>query len=113
VRWIGNLILSPIIYVGAGLLWNLEAKERRGFGDRSTCRLLFALPDWPSRPEDLSFGPVALPSIPLIVIAAFVLVAVVGWTVAKPRQPARATIVRRAMTTKWTCPDVRIDSFHS
>lgn len=85
VRWIGNLMLSPIIYVAAGLLWNLEAKERGGFGDRSTYRLSFVRPDWPSRPQDLRFGPVARVSIPLIVIAAFVLVAFVGWTFANAR----------------------------
>jgi hypothetical protein len=32
-RWAGNLMLSPLIYVAAGLLWNLEAKERGDFRD--------------------------------------------------------------------------------
>ena len=32
-RWSGNLILSPFIYVAAGMLWNLEAKDSRHFGD--------------------------------------------------------------------------------
>ncbi len=78
-------MLSPIIYVAAGLLWNLEAKKRGGFGDRSTYRLSFLRPDWPSRPEDTRFGRVARASIPLILVAAFLLVAFVGWTVVKPR----------------------------
>jgi hypothetical protein len=33
-RWTGNLMLSPFIYVAAGMLWNLEAKENRDFHDR-------------------------------------------------------------------------------
>jgi hypothetical protein len=72
-RWVGNLVLSPIIYVAAGLLWNLEAKGHWGF------RLSFVRSDWPSRPADTRFLPLILVSIPLIVIAAFVLVAFVGW----------------------------------
>jgi len=72
-RWLGNLMLSPIIYVAAGLLWNLEARGRFGF------RLSFVRPDWPSPPEDRRFLPLMVVSIPLILIAAFVLVAFVGW----------------------------------
>jgi hypothetical protein len=72
-RWSDNLILSPIIYLAAGLLWNLEAKGRFGF------RFSFARPDWPSPSKDTRFLPVALVSIPLILVAAFVLVAFVGW----------------------------------
>jgi hypothetical protein len=33
-RWAGNLMLSPIIYLAAGILWNLEAKEEHDFSDR-------------------------------------------------------------------------------
>ena len=73
LRWAGNLQLSPIVYVAAGLLWNLEAKGRWGF------RLSFMNSDWPSRPADTRFLPLVLVSIPLILIAAFVLVAYVGW----------------------------------
>lgn len=85
VRWLGNLMLSPIVYVAAGLLWNLEAKERGGVGDRSTYRLSFARPDWPRRPDDVRFGPIARASIPLIAVAVFVLVAFVGWTLSRFR----------------------------
>jgi len=73
-RWAGNLRLSPIIYVAAGLLWNLEVKTGGGF------RLSFTRPDWPSRPADERFGPLLLISIPLILIAAYVLLAFVRWT---------------------------------
>jgi hypothetical protein len=72
-RWLGNLLLSPIIYLAAGLLWNLEAKARGGF----TLSLLRS--DWPNPPVDRSFRPLLLISIPLILIAAFVLVAFVRW----------------------------------
>ena len=74
-RWAGNLMLSPLIYVAAGLLWNLEAKESEGF------RFSFVSADWPKRPVNTRFGPLVLVSIPFIVIAAFVLVEFVGWRV--------------------------------
>jgi hypothetical protein len=72
-RWAGNLLLSPFIYVAAGVLWNLEAKEDGGF------RLSFVRADWPKRPVDTRFQPIVYISIPLILIAAFVLVEFVGW----------------------------------
>jgi hypothetical protein len=78
-RWAGNLMLSPFIYLAAGLLWNLEAKDSCDFRDRWDFRLSFVRADWPSRPVDTRFGPLIFASIPFIVIAAFVLVAFVGW----------------------------------
>jgi hypothetical protein len=78
-RWLGNLMLSPFIYVVAGLLWNLEAKPSAGFHADSGFRLSFAREDWPSRPVDTRFGPIMFMSIPFILIAAFVLVAFVNW----------------------------------
>ncbi len=71
-RWIGNLILSPIIYVCAGLLWNLEASGH-------WFRFSFLRLDWPKPPEDRSFWPILIISIPLILVAAYVLIAFVGW----------------------------------
>src|SRR3984885_656125 len=78
-RWLGNLVLSPFIYMAAGLLWNLEAKPRVGFHDDSGFQLSFVREDWPSPPVDARFGPILFVSIPLILIAAFVLVAFVNW----------------------------------
>jgi hypothetical protein len=78
-RWAGNLMLSPFIYVADGLLWNLEAKESKGFHNDSGFRLSFVRADWPKRPMDTRFGPLVFVSIPFILIAAFVLVAFVGW----------------------------------
>jgi hypothetical protein len=80
-RWAGNLMLSPFIYLAAGLLWNLEAKDSGDFRDGWEFRFSFVRADWPSRPVDTRFAPLALVSIPLIVIAVFVLVAFVGWKV--------------------------------
>jgi hypothetical protein len=39
----------------------------------------FVRPDWPARPADTRFAPLILASIPFILIAAFVMVAFVGW----------------------------------
>lgn len=78
-RWAGNLMLSPWIYVAAGLLWNLEAQPKSGFHDDSGFQLSFVREDWPRRPVDTRFGPLVFVSIPFILIAAFVLVAFVGW----------------------------------
>jgi len=78
-RWAGNLMLSPIIYLAAGFLWNLEAKEDHNLGDREGIRLSFLRTDWPSRPINTRFEPLILVSIPLIVVAVFVIVAFVNW----------------------------------
>jgi hypothetical protein len=84
-RWAGNLMLSPFIYVAAGLLWNLEAKESQDFREGWNFRFSFVREDWPSRPVDTRFGPLILASIPFILIAAFILVAFVGWNVSELR----------------------------
>jgi hypothetical protein len=80
-RWVGNLMLSPFIYVAAGMLWNLEAKDSGDFREESSFRLSFMRADWPSRPVDTRFRPILFVSIPFILIAAFVLVEFVGWKV--------------------------------
>jgi hypothetical protein len=72
-------MLSPIIYLAAGVLWNLEAKEEQNFGEREGVRLSFVRMDWPSRPINTRFEPLILVSIPLIVVAVFVIVAFVDW----------------------------------
>jgi len=73
VRWLGNLMLSPIMYVAAGLLWNLEAKNRF-FASFS-----FLRPDWPEPPADNSFRPLLPIAMTLIVIAGYVLIGYVRW----------------------------------
>lgn len=74
-RWLGNLMLSPTIYLCAGLLSNLELDERGRLG------FSFLRPEWP-RPlpsaRRVSMTMV-LVSIPLVAIAAWFLVGFVGW----------------------------------
>lgn len=74
-RWLGNLMLSPTIYLCAGLLSNLEVDDegRLGF---SFLRL-----DWP-RPLPTARRitlTMVLVSLPLVAIAAWFLVGFVGW----------------------------------
>lgn len=76
--WLGNLLISPFIYLAAGLLWNLEAKQAGGV------RFGFLRPDWPTAPEDQRFLPVFVASIPLVAIAVYLLVAYVEWPALKP-----------------------------
>jgi hypothetical protein len=78
-RWAGNLVLSPIIYIAAGLLWNLEAKPQMNFSDRFDWRFSFIRSDWPTRPNNTQFMSLIKPMIPLILIALFVLIAFVRW----------------------------------
>jgi hypothetical protein len=72
-------MLSPIIYVAAGLLWNLEPRPAPGFHEESGFRLSFTRKDWPQRSADNRFGPIMYVSIPFILIAALLLVEFVGW----------------------------------
>jgi hypothetical protein len=74
-------MLSPFIYVAAGMLWNLEAKDSQDFRDGWNFRFSFVRVDWPKRPVDTRFGPLIFASIPFIVIAAFILVVFIGWNV--------------------------------
>jgi len=72
-RWQGNLILSPVVYLAAGQLWNLEAWKGR------FVRLSFFRPDWPKPPLDQRFGPILFASIPFVLIAIGMLIAFVKW----------------------------------
>jgi hypothetical protein len=71
-RWLGNLMLSPIIYAAAGLALNLEARGR-GVG------FAFTRADWPRPESTRSSIALAACALPLVLIAAYVLVAFVGW----------------------------------
>ena len=76
--WLGNLLISPFIYLAAGLLWNLEARPAGGV------RFGFLRPDWPTAPADRRFLPVFIASIPLVAVAVYLLVAYVEWPALKP-----------------------------
>ncbi len=72
VRWLGNLMLSPEIYVAAGFLWNLEAKGAwPTFG--------FLRSDWPKPPPDKRFAPLFVIALPLIMCVGVLLVSYVRW----------------------------------
>jgi len=74
-RWFGNLTLSTVTYLCAGLLWNLEAKPSGGF------TFAFTRPDWPAPPADTRFLPFVWLIIPLVAIAAYILVGFVRWRI--------------------------------
>ncbi|MES2296113.1 MAG: hypothetical protein V4582_03680 [Pseudomonadota bacterium] len=80
VRWWANLTLSTIIYFAAGILWNLEAGEPRDELGRRAYQLGFLREDWPAPPRDQRFWPLALATLPFILVGAFLLVACVGWS---------------------------------
>lgn len=71
-RWLGNLRLSPIIYACAGLVLNLELLQGR-------LSFAFTRDDWPAPIETSPSWRLALASLPLVLVAAYVLVAFVGW----------------------------------
>jgi hypothetical protein len=72
-RWLGNLMLSPIIYACAGLVLNLELRAGR-------LALAFTRADWPRPlPTTGASWPLLLAALPLVLIAAYVLVGFVGW----------------------------------
>ena len=66
-------MLSPLIYVSAGLLWNLEATKSGGI------TLSFLRADWPRISEVKNLLPILVGALPLILFAAYILVAFVGW----------------------------------
>jgi hypothetical protein len=71
-RWLGNLMISPVIYCCAGLLMNLETGAKRsGFA--------FTRPDWPKGESRTPSRWLFLAALPLIAIAAYLLVSAVDW----------------------------------
>lgn len=71
-RWLGNLRLSPIIYGCAGLVLNLELRAGR-------LAFAFMRDDWPAPIDTSPSWRLALATLPLVLVAAWVLVAFVGW----------------------------------
>ena len=73
-RWLGNLMLSPTIYLCAGLITNLEVD---GGGKLA---FAFSRDSWPRPlPSKRPSWALAAVAMPLVVIAAYFLVGFVGW----------------------------------
>jgi hypothetical protein len=73
-RWLGNLMLSPTIYLCAGLVMNLELRDGK-------VALACTRPDWPrpmAGPAKATW-PMLLAAVPFLVVAAYFLVGFVGW----------------------------------
>jgi len=71
-RWLGNLMISPVIYACAGLVANLEVRDGRlGFA--------FARREWPLGASRSASARLAIAVVPLVALAAYGLVAAVGW----------------------------------
>jgi hypothetical protein len=62
LTWFDNLVASALLYILAGLLWNLEWQPSRG--------LIFAFMDrgWPSPPQGAQFGRVAWVALPIMLL---------------------------------------------
>lgn len=68
ITWFPNIFASSVLYVSAGLFWNLEYKEGRGviFG--------FMESDWPAADRGASFNKVLLYALPFMILAAAVFI---------------------------------------
>jgi hypothetical protein len=64
-------------------LWNLEARESLSYGEARNYFFSFESVDWPRRPSNTRFTPLIRTALPLILIAAFVLVFFVGWKLSR------------------------------
>ena len=71
-RWLGNLLLSPTVYLAAGLVLNLETREGR-------LAVAFTREDWPRPVPATRSWLLVLASVPLVAVAVWILVGFVGW----------------------------------
>ena len=67
--WLPNIFASSVLYVSAGLLWNLEWKEGRGviFG--------FMEPSWPEVTDNRVFRKIVWFALPFMILAAAMITA--------------------------------------
>ena len=65
--WLPNIVLSSILYLSAGLMWNLQWREGRGviFG--------FMEPDWPNPAHDLGFRRVIWFALPFMILVTLMI----------------------------------------
>ena len=66
--WFTNIFASSVLYVSAGLFWNLEYKEEKGviFG--------FMGSDWPAIDTGAGFNKILLYALPFIILAAAIFI---------------------------------------
>ena len=65
--WLPNLFLSSILYICAGLFWSLEWRPEQGV------LFQFTQPHWPERDADRNLGKIFWFALPLMIIAATVI----------------------------------------
>lgn len=60
--WVPNIVLSSILYLSAGMMWNLQRKEARG--------VIFGYMErgWPNPDYDLGFRQVAWIALPIMAL---------------------------------------------
>lgn len=66
--WSSNILASSVLYISAGLFWNLEYREGRGV------ILGFMEPDWPAMAGDKRFNRIMFYALPFMIIAAAIFV---------------------------------------
>lgn len=66
--WLPNIFASSVLYVSAGLFWNLEYRDGRGviFG--------FMESDWPKVDGSVSFNKILLYALPFMILAAAIFI---------------------------------------
>ncbi|MBI3727403.1 MAG: hypothetical protein HY254_03605 [Burkholderiales bacterium] len=63
ITWEANIYASSVLYLSAGLLWNLEYKTGRGV------TFSFLEPGFPNRPQQADFARIALFGLPFMLLA--------------------------------------------
>ena len=68
ITWSSNIFASSVLYISAGLFWNLEHLEGRGviFG--------FMINDWPSAGTEGNFNKILFYALPFMILAAAVFI---------------------------------------
>lgn len=63
VTWLGNLLVGPLLYTGAGLFWNLAWGEEKGI------HFSYLDSGWPATNRPTSFRKIVIPAVILMVLA--------------------------------------------
>jgi hypothetical protein len=69
--WLSNLVLSGIMYVLAGMMWNLEYRKGRGVS------FSFTRDDWPARLENDDFMRLFWFALPFMIFVAVLIISFV------------------------------------